>query len=91
MVDRDDLMTIARLNNAATNGRAFNALMFFLVLVISDRAPAAVWLAFFPIISIGAAYIADSFAVIAGRISTVFALASVAAAVLPLISVLYLF
>jgi hypothetical protein len=77
---------IARAKNAAANGRLFNALMFALVLFIAFRIDtAALWLAFFPPLSIGVGYLADTF----GQ-RVMLSYVSIAAAVIPLLSIFYI-
>ncbi|WP_313609233.1 hypothetical protein [Rhizobium sp.] len=81
-------VAIAREKNRVANGRLFNVLMFALVLFMASQIDkGALWLAFFPALSVGAAYLQDSSPGALGRrlpaISTV-------AAVVPLLSIFYI-
>lgn len=60
MLEYSDLFAIERLKNAATNGRMLNVLMFALIIVVAlEYDKAAIWLALAPVLSLGAAYLAD--------------------------------
>jgi arginine exporter protein ArgO len=62
MLDYRETIAVERLKNAASNGRLLNILTFALVLFVTARFDqSALWLAFFPIVSLGAAYLSDVF------------------------------
>ncbi|WP_320194969.1 hypothetical protein RMR10_011945 [Agrobacterium rosae] len=82
----DQQVAIAREQNRTANGRLFNVLMFAIVLFIAFKIDTgALWLAFFPPLSVGAGYISDS----ADRRFNIPAV-SVVAAIVPLVSIFYI-
>jgi len=79
---------IERMKNAVANGRLFNVLMFVLIIVVatqSDRG--ALWLAFSPILSVGAAYLADG---PGARFQPVLSIVSIVCAVASFLIIFYL-
>lgn len=80
--------TIERMKNAAANGRLFIVLMFVLIIVVATQNDKeALWLAFAPILSIGAAYLADG---PGARFQPVLSIVSVACAVVSFLIIFYL-
>ncbi|CDN96079.1 hypothetical protein [Agrobacterium tumefaciens] len=84
----EQYVAIARTQNATSNGRLFCAMMFVLVLFIAFQIDGgALWLAFFPVLAVGAAYLQDSHH---GHLGRALPLISTIAAIVPLLSILYI-
>lgn len=81
----DEQVALALAKNAAVNGRLVNVMSFILMLFIAVQFNAgAVVFAFFPVLSVGAGFIADRYQ------SKAFSLISIALAVVPLLSIFYI-
>lgn len=88
MLEFSDLVQIERAKTRIGNGRLFNVLMFVLIVVISVQFDAsAIWLAFAPILSIGAAYLADG---IGARFERYLSIASIAFAISAFLVIIYI-
>lgn len=88
MLEFSDLYRIEQLRTIVANGRLFNVLMFVLVLFVAAQIDmAALWLALAPIMSIGAAYLADG---IRARFQRLFSFASIAFAVAAFLVIFYI-
>jgi hypothetical protein len=88
MSEEMTIIDIERAKTAVANGQLFNVLMFGLVLIIAVHVdPGAIYLAFAPILSIGAAYLADG---IGYRFQRYLSWASIVLAVIPFIVIFYI-
>ena len=88
MLQFSDLYRIEQLRTIVLNGRIFNILTFVLILFVAAQIDiAALWLAFLPILSIGAAYLADG---IGARFARVFSTASIAFALAAFLVIFYI-
>jgi hypothetical protein len=88
MLEFCDRVQIERAKNIVANGRLFNVLMFILVIIVAVRLNvSAVYLAFAPILSIGAAYLADGIGI---RFHRYLSWAAIVLAVIPFLVIVYI-
>jgi hypothetical protein len=88
MLEFSDLVQIERAKTAVGNGRLFNVLMFALIVIVAVQIDiAALWLAFAPVVSIGAAYLADG---IGARFQRYLSIASIAFAISAFLVIIYI-